>query len=104
MVSITAPKIAAIYRQVLTELLTAAAASTATDPPTRYRIERAFDSEIPTTVPARFSALIGTPELRNALRVDAAEILERICEGLSSRGPFVAAVALAARRAVRRSA
>jgi hypothetical protein len=99
MSSITAPAIAAVYREILNESLTAAAASTPNDPAARYRLERAFDSAIPTTVPSRLSALIGTSALRDALRADAAEILERICLDMSSsRGPFVAAVALAARR------
>jgi hypothetical protein len=97
--SINPPTIAFIYREVLTESFTEAAATTADDPPTRFWIEPAFSSAIPTKVPDEFAALIASPELRGALRSDAARILLRLCRDIPlPRGPFVAAVARAARR------
>ena len=95
----TAPIIASIYREVLTESFAETALSTADDPPARYWIEAAFSAAIPTKVPDEFAALTGSPALRDALHSDAAGVLVRVCEDISSpRSPFVAAVARAASR------
>ena len=101
MKGLTSQNIAAIYRQVLTESLASARAVTAPDADAQRVIERAFNAAIPVMVPRQLLGKIEGDALRVALTAEAAQLLIRLCTDLPlPRGPFVAAVALAARRKV----
>ena len=98
MSAVNSQTIAAIYRQVLTESLTAATTIAAVDNDARHAIERAFNSAIPVMLPRELRQL-DRDAVRAALTADAARLLVQLCMEMPlPRGPFVAAVAQAAQR------
>jgi hypothetical protein len=98
MSAVNSQTIAAIYRQVLTESLTAARTITAADTDAQQAIERAFNSAIPVMLPRELRQL-DPDAVRAALTADAARLLVQLCMEMPlPRSPFVEAVAQAARR------
>jgi hypothetical protein len=88
--------IATIYRDVLTESLERARIAVTPDVAAQRKIEAAFRAAIPPVVPPRLTGQLEIPAVRAAFRSDAARLLVRLCNGMRSRSPFVAAIAEAA--------
>jgi hypothetical protein len=97
---VSAQAIARIYREVLIESFGAARVVAAVvDRNAQSAIEDAFDTAIPSIVPAQFAGQFESPALRAALKSNAARSIVGICERMPfPRGEFVTAVVLAAQR------